>query len=87
LDVFTKGGLEMATSKNKREDSVEKDQVETAKYGIADLAEALDIEPASARIRLRNAEIKKRAGRYGWNTKAELDEVVKKLTPKSKDKE
>ena len=50
------------------------------KFGVEDLADALDIEPASARIKLRNANIKKASnGRYGWKTKADLQEVVDKL--------
>ena len=54
------------------------------KFGVEDLADALDIEPASARIKLRNANIKKAAnGRYGWKTKADLQEVVDKLKSKA----
>lgn len=49
------------------------------KFGVADLAEILDIEPASARVALRKAEVEKAGRSYGWNTKAELDAVAKQL--------
>ena len=52
---------------------------DTPKYGIAELAEAMGVEPASARVKLRAAGIEKNGGRYGWDTKAELQEVVSKL--------
>ena len=54
-----------------------------AKFGVKDLAEALDIEPAAARIKLRNAGVKKSdSGSYGWNTKDELKAVVDQLKAK-----
>lgn len=50
------------------------------KFGIEDLADKLNIEPASVRIKLRNAGIKKAAtGRYGWETKDDLAAVAEKL--------
>lgn len=50
------------------------------KFGVEDVADKLGIEPASARIKLRNAKVKKLNGnKYGWKTKADLDEVVSKL--------
>lgn len=52
---------------------------EGMKYGIKDLAALLKIEPASARVRLRKHEIEKVGGRYGWNTKNELEAVAKQL--------
>lgn len=57
-----------------------KKEEETFKYGVEDLANKLGIEAASARIKLRKAGIKKAStGRYGWNTKEELGELVDKL--------
>lgn len=54
-----------------------------AKFGVKDLAEALDIEPAAARIKLRNAKIEKHeSGNYGWNTKDELKSIVDQLKVK-----
>lgn len=52
------------------------------KFGIEDLADKLGIEAASARIKLRNAGVDKVEGRYGWNTKDELDKVAKSLSEK-----
>lgn len=54
------------------------------KYGITDLCAALGVEPASARVKLRAAKIEKVGGRYGWNTKAEMNEVLDKIKAKSK---
>ena len=48
-------------------------------YGVADVAEALGIQPASARIRLRNAEVEREGKTYEWPTKKAFDEVVKGL--------
>jgi len=57
-------------------------KAETAKYGIGDLAEMLELTPASTRVKLRQNKIAKNGGRYGWNTKAELSEVADKLKTK-----
>jgi len=58
---------------------------EAMKYGVDDLAAALGIKPASARVRLRNAGIEKAGKSYGWNSQKDLDAVVKSL--KADDKE
>ena len=56
---------------------------ETFKYGVKDLAEKLDIDGASVRIKLRNAGVAKASnGSYGWNTKDELSAVIEKITAK-----
>lgn len=56
---------------------------ETFKYGVKDLADKLDIDPASVRIKLRNAGVKKAAnGAYGWNTKEELSAVADQISAK-----
>lgn len=52
------------------------------KFGVADLAEELGIEPASVRVQLRNRKIEKAGKSYGWNSKAELKEVVAQLKAK-----
>lgn len=54
-------------------------EVEDFKYGIEDVAEELGIKPASARVQLRKYNIKRAGKSYGWNSKTEVDEVVKKL--------
>jgi hypothetical protein len=48
------------------------------KYGVSDLAEAMGIEPASCRVWLRKRGIKKNGASYGWATKSEVEELVKK---------
>jgi integrase len=59
-------------------------KTDAPKYGIAELAEALELSPASTRVKLRSAKIQKTGGRYGWNTKAEMNEVVDKIKSKEK---
>ena len=54
------------------------------KYGVADLAEAMGIEPASVRVQLRKSEIEKSGKSYGWDTKDELKSVISQLRPKAK---
>jgi len=49
------------------------------KYGVADLAEQLGIQPASVRVQLRNKGIPKAGKAYGWNTKEELKAVADKV--------
>jgi len=63
----------------------EKVNADAYKFTVDDLADALGIEPASARIKLRNAEIEKApTGRYGWKTKADMQEVIDELKPEKK---
>lgn len=53
---------------------------EDYKFGVEDLADKLGIEAASARIKLRNANVKKAStGRYGWKTKADMEKVAEEL--------
>ena len=52
---------------------------EEFKYGVNDLADALDIEAASVRVKLRSAGIEKAGRSYGWNSQKEFDRVVKEL--------
>lgn len=64
--------------------AAEKDEPETFKYGVQDLADKLDLEPASVRVKLRNAGVEKAGKAYGWNTKAELDEVIDQISSSEK---
>jgi SNF2 family DNA or RNA helicase len=58
----------------------EKTAAETFKYGVADLQKALGHgDPASTRVALRKHGIAKAGKSYGWNTRDELDAVVKKI--------
>lgn len=59
---------------------------ETFKYGVEDIANALKIKPASARIQLRKGNIEKAGKSYGWNSKTDVDAVVKKLQASSEPK-
>ena len=52
---------------------------EKPEFGVAELAEALGIEPTSARVKLRNAGIEKTGRSYSWKNQKELDAVVKQL--------
>ncbi len=58
---------------------------EAAKYGVADLAQLLDVDPATCRVKLRNAGVKKTVkggASYGWDSKEELKAVAEKLNAK-----
>lgn len=59
-----------------------KDKEDDFKFGIEDMADFLGIEPASVRIKLRNAKIAKKAAggtRYGWKTKGDMESDGKTL--------
>lgn len=50
------------------------------KFGVADIAKALNTTPALTRGRLRRASVPKSdAGVYGWKTDKERDAIVKQL--------
>ena len=57
---------------------------EKMKFGVDDLATALGIKPASARVRLRNANVAKAGKSYGWNSQKDLDSVAKQLKTEKK---
>lgn len=46
---------------------------------MADVAEALDVNEATARMKLRNAGIEKAGRSYGWDKQSDLKEVIAKL--------
>ncbi len=50
------------------------------KYTVADVAKALEIKEASARIRLRNAEVPKAGKVYGWGSDKDFKAVMAQLT-------
>lgn len=53
---------------------------EKAKFGVAELAKAMGVEAATARIALRKNGIKKTpGGHYGWESKEELSSLAEKL--------
>lgn len=72
-------------SKDKEKKKSKKD--EGMKYGIKDLAEALEVEPATARVQLRKLKVEKVGGRYGWDSMSEIKALVKKIRAKAKAKE
>jgi hypothetical protein len=63
----------------KAKDTEEKVAEREFKFGVDDIAEALDIKPASVRVQLRNKGIEKAGKSYGWNSKADLKEVIDQL--------
>jgi hypothetical protein len=72
----------------KTKEKPEKEAAPEFKYGVTDLAEILDIEPASVRVKLRNNEVEKAGKSYGWNTEKELKAIADLIRPKAKaDKE
>lgn len=70
----------------KAEEKPAKPEAPTFKYGVKDLATALDIKEASVRVRLRSAKVPKAGKSYGWNSKAELEEVIKSIKSEKKAK-
>jgi len=75
----------MAAKTEKKEKGKEK-SADAPKYSINDLSEKLNLTPASTRIKLRKAGIEKVGGRYGWETKAELNEVADTLNAQKEEK-
>ena len=65
-------------AKPKKVEKVEKVETETKPFGISELSEALNVKPASARVRLRAAGIKKAGRSYGWD-QTEFNQVVSEL--------
>lgn len=64
--------------------AAEKDEPETFKYGVSDIADKLGIDASAVRVKLRNAGIDKAGKSYGWNTKAELAEVIDEISTPAK---
>jgi hypothetical protein len=52
------------------------------KFGIEHFAKELGIEPASARVRLRNAGVKRAGKGYGWPTKEAMLKDVERAAPR-----
>lgn len=53
---------------------------------MEDLAKKMGIQPASARVALRKAEIEKQGNIYGWNSEADMKAVIAKLGPQDSKK-
>src|SRR5690349_8067538 len=72
---------------SKKSSKEDKDEEKTSefKYGVQDIADELDIKPASVRVQLRNKGIEKSGKSYGWNSKSELKEVIDQLRSKDSD--
>jgi hypothetical protein len=68
---------------DKDEDKAEK--APEFKFGVEDIADELGIKPASVRVQLRNKGIEKAGKSYGWNSKADLKEVIDQLKASAKD--
>ena len=64
--------------------ATEKDEPETFKYGVSDIADKLGIDASAVRVKLRNAGVEKAGKSYGWNTKSELNEVIDEISTPAK---
>lgn len=73
--------------KSKPDPKEEKEAEREFKFGVEDIAEELEIKPASVRVQLRNKGIEKAGKSYGWNSKAELKEVIDQIRSKGDDDE
>lgn len=75
-----------ADTKGSKAKAAEKEEAAPEfKYGVQDIADALDLKPASVRVQLRNKGIEKAGKSYGWNSKSELKEVIDQLKAKASD--
>ena len=72
-------------NKDKGADKSEKAAEREFKFGVEDLADRMDLKPASVRVKLRNASIEKAGKSYGWNSEKELKDVMAEI--KSEDSE
>lgn len=54
------------------------------KYGVPELATALEMEPTSVRVKLRQLGIPKNGKVYGWDTKDAMGEVIAKIKASKK---
>lgn len=73
-----------------RKSAAAEEKVEEAtapKYVVDDLAELLGISPVATRVFLRSIEHEREGRSYGWNTKAELDALVKQHQSRKKEPE
>ena len=75
----------MAKTDKKAKPAKETETTAEFKYGVKDLAEELGIKETSVRVQLRNKGIEKSGKSYGWNSKAELKEVIAQLKASTKD--
>lgn len=57
-------------------------QPERPKFGIPELAAALDLQSASVRVQLRKAGVSKKGKLYGWDTKDQMLAVIEQLKGK-----
>ncbi len=71
---------------DKVEAKAEKAAEREFKFGVEELAEKLGIKAASVRVQLRNKGVDKAGKSYGWNTKAELQEVVDTIRAEADEK-
>lgn len=72
----------MAKAKAKTEEKAP--AAEKPKYGVSELADALGIEGASVRVKLRKSSFEKEGRAWGWDTKKDFDAVVKELKASEK---
>lgn len=74
----------MAKEDKAKKAAPEKAEAPEFKYGVADLADKLDLAPSVVRQKLRSNDVEKAGKSYGWNTKAELQEVVDLISAEKK---
>jgi hypothetical protein len=55
-----------------------------AKFGIADFAKHIGVAPASARDKLRRANLAPKEGKYGWDSVKAMADTAAKLKPAKK---
>ena len=76
----TKAPEKASTKTTKAAAKTEKSEAKEFKYGVADLQKLLGHgDPASTRVALRKHNIEKAGKSYGWDSKDELEAIVKKI--------
>jgi len=74
-----------AKGKNKETETKTKEAAPEFEFGVEDIAKAMDLKPASVRVKLRNASIEKAGKSYGWDTKKEMQEVIDQISSDDSD--
>lgn len=79
-ETKTAKGAEKASTKTAKSAAAEKPEAKEFKYGVADLQKLLGHgDPASTRVALRKHGIEKAGKSYGWDSKDELEAIVKQI--------
>lgn len=82
LKPFEKGGITVAKKAKAKKTAAAKPASDAPQFGVEALAKAMEVEPATVRVKLRNAGVKKPSGQRGYDfkSKAGIAAMAKKLS-------